>query len=685
LTDDKDEDNHVIEEHDCDDTASSQEFLFFTRRKTEENHKTVNNKTQERNKSKSSQRKISTENSVDDSIDPNDEIEKWKKGKPKVGNKRRKKSEASKEKEIGVEVTDDPQHHSPAKKSKGNNSTSRTTEEKEMSADGSYKVADEPQTQQSKGNNSTSRTTEEKETSADGSYEVADEIKSHSPAKQLRGNKSSSKSSRERKTVSDDSQKSQHLESTNSRGNSKAPLTDTNTCDDESLSDIEASELVIEVGKEITQNPKSAGKKKSGNGKDGVEVVSKVLRKSQRATAQRSSEDSNTVDSGEQAASSLHQVDNFPEDQVDSLPEEERDQISDNEKTSRKSTITDQSGESTLKNLKETTNRRRKSPREQTSRKSSAGTSQVSEVEKNEKSTIENSNPNASDHARKLINTFLSEDHERQDVDSFTRSRGSGSKSAGFKTRKAKCRNDSMQRNCDSGQKRGKFRNKTFTGASEVTSSDIKAAKKDVSRLVSPKGRSGRKSTRSLHSLVIGSIKKLQGSTTHLENPEDNSISVEKDVDPDDMYMEKENTTSARSKRKGQKKRSLQQEKGKKRDRSKRSAKKKASEEKGVEDSNLEVGEAEGIQEHSDFIGECNESNVNESGNLLKRKTRSQRNDKSVKVVPNKMSKKKGDNSVNLGSHNELVEAVNDDDDIGIEAGKIGDQDEGKITVYTRL
>lgn len=609
-------DYHRPEQQDGDDTASSfiQEFLFFTRQRTEQNHKSVNRKTQETIRNKSSQRKLSkdTKISIDDSIDPNDEIEKWKKGKPKVGGKRKKKSEISEEKEMYVEVTGEPQ--------------------------------------------------------------------SHSPAKQSKGNKSSHKTSRERKMSSEGSQKSHHLRSKNKKENCELPLADVNTCDDEVLSEIEASELVIE-GEEVTDSPKPAGKRKSSVTKESIKNVSKKSRKSRSVTAQHSLEDSRTVDN-EQA--DLQQVDNFSED--------ERDPVFKNDKTTtRGSMVTDQSSacESTSEAVQGTPKGRRKSRTQQKSRKSSTGVSHVSEEE--EKTEMVKPRQNASAHTSRFINSFLSEDHERQEVDTGTKNKASKSKSTTNKTRKSKSKNDSMQRKIDSAQKCSKFQNKTFTGTSEG-----KSAKEERSGLVG--GRMGRKSTRSLHSDVIGSIEKLQGTTTGLEKPEDFTSSVEKDADPNDLYTEKEKVTSTRSKRKWQK-RSFQQEEVKKRDRSIRSTKRKASEENGVVNSNLEEEDAEGIQGQTDIVSEHAGSNTNKSENLSARNSRRQRRVESLdlRLVPNEMNKRRGDNSVrsvrskSLGGRNvgEGLEAEADDAEIEEEdvnngtikdaPGKTCDQDEGEI------
>lgn len=326
--------------------------------------------------------------SADDSVDPNIEIEKWKKGKPKVGGKR--KNELDVNKKDNVEASDEPPPHSPPKKLKG----------------------------KKRGKDSSASRGRSKSNDDDD-------------PKILKG-----KSGRESK-VSDKS------------------VDDVDTQDNEVFSDIEASELVIE--EEVTNGSKSVRKRKSSSTKDSIPLgVSRNSVEIPSVTAVTMAEDS-VHHASEEGGNNLTEKD------VDNQESVSTTKKGRGSKTS-KSSVSD----SDLTTNKTPRNRSQKLPTKK-SRKSSTDKSHVSDVNNSVEVTVPKTN--ASIHASRYIHSFLLDDHDKQEEDNSNKS--SRSKSLGYKTRKAKTRNDSMKRKLNSAQKSNKFQSKSFSNGRGSVRKDV--------------------------------------------------------------------------------------------------------------------------------------------------------------------------------------------------------------------
>lgn len=528
-----------------DETASnaSQEFLFFRDRRAEKSQ-TTHSKTQEikatnkiHHKRKSSllvksmsAKDTASDFSADDSVDPNIEIEKWKKGKPKVGGKR--KNELDVNKKDNAEASDKPPPHSPPKKLKG----------------------------KKRGKDSSASRGRSKSNDDDD-------------PKILKG-----KSGRESK-VSDKS------------------VDNVDTQDNEVFSDIEASELVIE--EEVTNGSKSVRKRKSSSTKDSIPLgVSRNSVEIPSVTAVTMAEDS-VHHANEEGGNSLTEKD------VDNQESVSTTKKGRGSKTS-KSSVSD----SDLTTNKTPKNRSQKLPTKK-SRKSSTDKSHVSDVNNSVEVTVLKTN--ASIHASRYIHSFLLDDHDKQEEDNSNKS--SRSKSLGYKTRKAKTRNDSMKRKLNSAQKSNKFQSKSFSNGRGSVRKDVPSqSDADVSR------RKSMKKSRSLHSAFIGTMESLPGKE---DLPEDSEINTVEDIDPNDLYVEKEVVKSTRSKRKGQKQRQqLEDKPDERKTRTKgrqKLEKSKKKMENSVEDS-MEEGDVEDVQNEAEHNDDQNEHN--ETGNRsIKNKT----------------------------------------------------------------
>uniref|UniRef100_A0A8W8NHR5 Mif2/CENP-C cupin domain-containing protein n=1 Tax=Magallana gigas TaxID=29159 RepID=A0A8W8NHR5_MAGGI len=204
-------------------------------------------------------------------------------------------------------------------------------------------------------------------------------------------------------------------------------------------------------------------------------------------------------------------------------------------------------------------------------------------------------------------------DHDKQEEDNSNKS--SRSKSLGYKTRKAKTRNDSMKRKLNSAQKSNKFQSKSFSNGRGSVRKDVpNQSDADVSR------RKSMKKSRSLHSAFIGTMESLPGKE---DLPEDSEINTVEDIDPNDLYVEKEKVKSTRSKRKGQKQsQQLEDKPDERKTRTKgrqKLEKSKKKMENSVEDS-MEEGDVEDVQNEAEHNDDQNEHN--ETGNRsIKNKT----------------------------------------------------------------
>lgn len=528
-----------------DETASnaSQEFLFFRDRRVEKSQTTLSktqeikatNKTQHKRKSSHLVKSLSakdtaTDFSADDSVDPNIEIEKWKKGKPKVGGKR--KNELDVNKKDNVEASDEPPPHSPPKKLKG----------------------------KKRGKDSSASRGRSKSNDDDD-------------PKILKG-----KSGRESK-VSDKS------------------VDDVDTQDNEVFSDIEASELVIE--EEVTNGSKSVRKRKSSSTKDSIPLgVSRNSVEIPSVTAVTMAEDS-VHHANEEGGNSLTEKDVDNQESVSTTKKRRGSKTS-------KSSVSD----SDLTTNKTPRNRSQKLPTKK-SRKSSTDKSHISDVNNSVEVTVPKTN--ASIHASRYIHSFLLDDHDKQEEDNSNKS--SRSKSLGYKTRKAKTRNDSMKRKLNSAQKSNKFQSKSFSNGRGSVRKDVPSqSDADVSR------RKSMKKSRSLHSAFIGTMESLPGKE---DLPEDSEINTVEDIDPNDLYVEKEKVKSTRSKRKGQKQsQQLEDKPDERKTRTKgrqKLEKSKKKMENSVEDS-MEEGDVEDVQNEAEHNDDQNEHN--ETGNRsIKNKT----------------------------------------------------------------
>ncbi|XP_052686658.1 centromere protein C-like [Crassostrea angulata] len=529
-----------------DETASnaSQEFLFFRDRRVEKSQTMLSktqeikatNKTQHKRKSSLLVKSLSAKDtasdfSADDSVDPNIEIEKWKKGKPKVGGKR--KNELDVNKNNNVDASDEPPPHSPPKKLKG----------------------------------------------------------------KKRGKDSSASRGRSKSNDDDDDPKILKEKSGRDSKVSDKVVDDVDTQDNEVFSDIEASELVIE--EEVTNGSKSVRKRKSSSTKDSIPLgVSRNSVEIPSVTAVTMAEDS-VHHANEEGGNNLTEKDVDNQESV-STTEKRR-----GSKTS-KSSVSD----SDLTTNKTPRNRSQKLPTKK-SRKSSTDKSHVSDVNNSEEVTVPKTN--ASIHASRYIHSFLLDDHDKQEEDNSNKS--SRSKSLGYKTRKAKTRNDSMKRKLNSAQKSNKFQSKSFSNGRGSVRKDVPSqSAADVSR------RKSMKKSRSLHSAFIGTMESLPGKE---DLPEDSEINTVEDIDPNDLYVEKEKVKSTRSKRKGQKQsQQLEDKPDERKTRTKgrqKLEKSKKKMENSVEDS-MEEGDVEDVQNEAEHNDDQNEHN--ETGNRsIKNKT----------------------------------------------------------------
>lgn len=528
-----------------DETASnaSQEFLFFRDRRVEKSQTMLSktqeikatNKTQHKRKSSLLVKSLSAKDtasdfSADDSVDPNIEIEKWKKGKPKVGGKR--KNELDVNKNNNVDASDEPPPHSPPKKLKG----------------------------------------------------------------KKRGKDSSASRGRSKSNDDDDPKILKGKSGRDSKVSDKL-VDDVDTQDNEVFSDIEASELVIE--EEVTNSSKSVRKRKSSSTKDSIPLgVSRNSVEIPSVTAVTMAEDS-VHHANEEGGNNLTEKDVDNQESVSTTKKRRGSKTS-------KSSVSD----SDLTTNKTPRNRSQKLPTKK-SRKSSTDKSHVSDVNNSVEVTVPKTN--ASIHASRYIHSFLLDDHDKQEEDNSNKS--SRSKSLGYKTRKAKTRNDSMKRKLNSAQKSNKFQSKSFSNGRGSVRKDVPSqSDADVSR------RKSMKKSRSLHSAFIGTMESLPGKE---DLPEDSEINTVEDIDPNDLYVEKEKVKSTRSKRKGQKQsQQLEDKPDERKTRTKgrqKLEKSKKKMENSVEDS-MEEGDVEDVQNEAEHNDDQNEHN--ETGNRsIKNKT----------------------------------------------------------------
>lgn len=527
-----------------DETASnaSQEFLFFRDRRVEKSQTMLSktqkikatNKTQHKRKSSLLVKSLSAKDtasdfSADDSVDPNIEIEKWKKGKPKVGGKR--KNELDVNKNNNVDASDEPPPHSPPKKLKG----------------------------------------------------------------KKRGKDSSASRGRSKSNGDDDPKILKGKSGRDSKVSDKL-VDDVDTQDNEVFSDIEASELVIE--EEVTNSSKSVRKRKSSSTKDSIPLgVSRNSVEIPSVTAVTMAEDS-VHHANEEGGNNLTEKDVDNQESVSTTKKRRGSKTS-------KSSVSD----SDLTTNKTPRNRSQKLPTKK-SRKSSTDKSHVSDVNNSVEVTVPKTN--ASIHASRYIHSFLLDDHDKQEEDNSNKS--SRSKSLGYKTRKAKTRNDSMKRKLNSAQKSNKFQSKSFSNGRGSVRKDVPSqSDADVSR------RKSMKKSRSLHSAFIGTMESLPGKE---DLPEDSEINTVEDIDPNDLYVEKEKVKSTRSKRKGQKQSQQLEDKPDERKTRTKGRQKLEKSKKKMEnsvDNSMEEGDVEDVQneaEHND------QNEHNETGNRsIKNKT----------------------------------------------------------------
>lgn len=581
-----------------DETASnaSQEFLFFRDRRVEKSQTTLSktqeikatNKTQHKRKSSLLVKSMSAKDtasdfSADDSVDPNIEIEKWKKGKPKVGGKR--KNELDVNKNNNVEANDEPPPHSPPKKLKG----------------------------------------------------------------KKRGKDSSASRGRSKSNDDDDPKILKGKTGRDSKVSDKS-VDDVDTQDNEVFSDIEASELVIE--EEVTNGSKSVGKRKSSSTKDSIPLgVSRNSVEIPSVTAVTMAEDS-VHHANEEGGNSLTEKD---VDNQESLSTTKKRRGS---KTS-KSSVSD----SDLTTNKTPRNRSQKLPTKK-SRKSSTDKSHVSDVNNSVEVTVPKTN--ASIHASRYIHSFLLDDHDKQEEDNSNKS--SRSKSLGYKTRKAKTRNDSMKRKLNSAQKSNKFQSKSFSNGRGSVRKDVPSqSDADVSR------RKSMKKSRSLHSAFIGTMESLPGKE---DLPEDSEINTVEDIDPNDLYVEKEKVKSTRSKRKGQKQsQQLEDKPDERKTRTKgrqKLEKSKKKMENSVEDS-MEEGDVEDVQNEAERNDDQNEHN--ETGNRSIKNKTGQNKAKSLttsKKRKGKSGKKNWNKSLDeVEMPEEVAAEVADEDSVDLTNGDV--------------
>lgn len=528
-----------------DETASnaSQEFLFFRDRRVEKSQtmhsKTqeikATNKTQHKRKSSLLVKSLSAKDtasdfSADDSVDPNIEIEKWKKGKPKVGGKR--KNELDVNKNNNVDASDEPPPHSPPKKLKG----------------------------------------------------------------KKRGKDSSASRGRSKSNDDDDPKILKGKSGRDSKVSDKS-VDDVDTQDNEVFSDIKASELVIE--EEVTNSSKSVRKRKSSSTKDSIPLG-----------VSRNSVEIPSVTAVTMAEDSVHHANEEGGNSVTEKDVDNQESVSTTKKRRGSKTSKSSVSDSDLTTNKTPRNRSQKLPTKK-SRKSSTDKSHVSDVNNSVEVTVPKTN--ASIHASRYIHSFLLDDHDKQEEDNSNKS--SRSKSLGYKTRKAKTRNDSMKRKLNSAQKSNKFQSKSFSNGRGSVRKDVPSqSDADVSR------RKSMKKSRSLHSAFIGTMESLPGKE---DLPEDSEINTVEDIDPNDLYVEKEKVKSTRSKRKGQKQsQQLEDKPDERKTRTKgrqKLEKSKKKMENSVEDS-MEEGDVEDVQNEAEHNDDQNEHN--ETGNRsIKNKT----------------------------------------------------------------
>ncbi|XP_062578493.1 centromere protein C-like [Saccostrea cucullata] len=606
----QEEDQLQNQNDDEEETASnaSQEFLFFKSKRTRENQ-TIKNKTRDiKSQNQASLRRKSSvlvneedaasDISDDRSIDPNTEIEKWTRGKPKLEGKRKKKSEPSERKEIDVEEAEEPTVPSPAKKRRGR------------------KAAKEK--------NSVSR-----------------------------------KTSGERKP-SEESRKSLKPRNRRGSGNSVTQLVDTSTHDEEVYSDIEESELVVE--EEARISPQAAGKRKSSVTVESVEINSaSKSRGSHSDTAENSLKGSRNTEVSEEEGDIDPQLNLDQEEEIDTENVNEKSKL--NESGRGHLASTSDLPEKMSKSRKRSTTTKK-------SRKSSSDKSGVSEEIGNKQSEVIEPEENVAAHTSQFIKSFLTEDHEKQELG--TNNMSSRSKSSGYKTRKAKTRNDSILRKINSAQKSNKFQSRASEGMSS------RKDKSSVTGARDPKDRKSMRKSRSLHSAFIGSMEKLQGVEREVEMTE-----VE-DADPNDLYVEKERSSTKQRKGKGQRK-SIQQE-GTDQKKTNRGQKRKSGK-RAKEDSITEVEEDVGGAQERSHVEEAveNESEA-DTNNRKQRKTKSLGNPGIESIKKKKGSQRKSSKSlgaVDVEEHKEMNEDVDEmidenlDDVVVDDAAEHSPKDEG--------
>ena len=490
---------------------------------------------------------------------------------------------------------------------------------------------------------------------------TADEQPPHSPPKKSKGkNRKNSnavrRSSRGRTKSSDvDSTKLQVNSSITGKEESGKQTEDQTTQEEEVFSEIEASELVIE--EEVTRGSKAAGERKSSVTKESVQLgVSGNQQESHSVIADHSAETSN-VPINELGVNSLPEKDLAAEEPVLNRRNRRKNSGSLQSSFSGPESTPQSTGQhSTVRNQQRTKGK---------SRKLSADTSHVSEINASEHDDIIIPKTNVSIHTSRYITSFLSDDHEKQALDN--RGLSSRSKSLGSKTRKSKTRNDSMQRKMNSAQKSNKFQSKSFSNGT---------VQKDRTSVDTSKRKSMKKS-RSLHSAFIGTMENLPGIEGREEIAQDLGFSDVNDINPNDLYMEKERGHTPKGKRKEEKEGKNRKTKTKTRGRKKKDV----SIEKSVDDSIvMDKGSVEETQNELEMDG--HQDVTAEDRNISVKKSRGRKKAKSLGLVNSgkrKGKSKKSLKSKSLGgmsfsANEEDIEMANEDTEDEVrDSGNMGD------------
>ena len=481
----------------------------------------------------------------------------------------------------------------------------------------------------------------------DGIMTTTDEQPPHSPPKKSKGKKNRRESNAVRrgsrgrtKSADVDSTKLQVNSSITGKEESGKQTEDQTTQEEEVFSEIEASELVIE--EEVTRDSTAAGERKSSVTKESVQLgVSGNQQESHGVIADHSAKASNVL-MNESGVKSLPEKDLAAEESVLNRRNRRKNSGSLQSSFSGPESTPQPTGQHSTVRNQQTTKRK--------SRELSADTSHGSEINASEHDDIVIPKTNVSIHTSRYITSFLSDDHEKQALDN--RGLSSRSKSLGSKTRKSKTRNDSMQRKMNSAQKSNKFQSKSFSNGT---------VQKDRTSVDTSKRKSMKKS-RSLHSAFIGTMENLPGMEGKEELAQDLGFSDVNDINPNDLYMEKERGHTPKGKRKEEKE-------GKNRKTKTRGRKKKdVSVEKFVDDSIvMDKGGVEETQNELEVDG--HQAVTTEDSNISVKKSRGRKKGKSLGLVNSgkrKGKSKKSSKSKSLGgmsenANEEDIEMANED------------------------